>query len=81
MLECLDLKNPDAISAIYDASVKVMTRDGTVEEKVLQAVIEEENPLPAPVPMNYVSDLSLIKQELDWKPEIRSDEGLKTLFG
>ncbi len=46
----------------------------------LQAVIDEENPLPAPVPMNYVSDLSLVMQELDWKPEIGLDEGLKTLF-
>ncbi len=46
----------------------------------LQAVIDEENPLPAPVPMNYVSDLSLVMQELDWKPEIGLDEGLKSLF-
>ncbi|HEY0427684.1 MAG TPA: NAD(P)-dependent oxidoreductase [Pyrinomonadaceae bacterium] len=46
----------------------------------LQAVIDEENPLPAPVPMNYVSDLGLITQELDWTPEINLDEGLKTLF-
>ncbi len=46
----------------------------------LQAVIDEENPSPAPVPMNYVSDLTLVKQELDWKPEINLDEGLKKLF-
>jgi len=45
-----------------------------------QAIIDEENLSPAPVPMNYVSDLSLIKQELDWKPEISLEEGLKTLF-
>ena len=51
-------------------------------EKVsgLQAVIDEENPAPAPVPLNYVTDLNLIKQELDWKPQIGLDEGLKTLF-
>lgn len=46
----------------------------------LQAVVDEENPLPAPVPMNYVSDLSLIMQELDWKPEINLETGLKSLF-
>ncbi|MEP6904044.1 MAG: NAD(P)-dependent oxidoreductase [Actinomycetota bacterium] len=46
----------------------------------LQAVIDEENPLPAPIPMNYVSDLLLVTQELDWKPEVSLDEGLKTLF-
>ncbi len=46
----------------------------------LQAVINEENPLPAPVPMNYVTDLSLITQELDWTPEVNLDEGLRRLF-
>ena len=45
-----------------------------------QAIIDEENPAPAPFPMNYVSDLSLVTQELDWKPQINLDEGLKTLF-
>ncbi len=45
-----------------------------------QAVIDEENPLPAPVPLNYVSDLTLIRQELDWKPEVSIEDGLKTLF-
>ncbi|MDQ3130967.1 MAG: NAD-dependent epimerase/dehydratase family protein [Acidobacteriota bacterium] len=46
----------------------------------LQAVIDEENPTPAPSPMNYVTDLSLVTQELDWKPEISLDKGLKSLF-
>jgi ABC-type nitrate/sulfonate/bicarbonate transport system substrate-binding protein len=41
MMQFLKSKDRDAISAIYDASVKVMTRDGTVEEKVLQAVIDD----------------------------------------
>lgn len=45
-----------------------------------QAVIDEENPLPAPVPLNYVSDLTLVQQELDWKPEVSVEDGLKTLF-
>ena len=46
----------------------------------LQIVIDEENPTPAPTPLNYVTDLSLILQELDWKPETSLDEGLKMLF-
>lgn len=46
----------------------------------LQAIIDEENPAPAPIPMNYVTDLSLVMQELDWKPEINLEDGLKTLF-
>ena len=41
MMQFLKSKDRDSISAIYDASVKVMTRDGAVEEKVLQAVIED----------------------------------------
>ena len=45
-----------------------------------QAIIDEENPLPAPAPMNYVTDLSLVMQELDWKPELGLEEGLKRLF-
>ena len=45
-----------------------------------QTAIDEANPLPAPVPMNYVTDLTLIKQELDWKPQFTLDEGLRTLF-
>ena len=46
----------------------------------LQAVIDRESMLPNPVPLNYVSDLGLITQVLDWKPEIALDDGLKTLF-
>jgi NitT/TauT family transport system substrate-binding protein len=41
MMQFFKSKDRDAISAIYDASVKVMTRDGTVEEKVLQAVVDD----------------------------------------
>ena len=45
-----------------------------------QAVIDEENPLPAPVPMHYVTDLSRVTQELDWKPEIDVETGLKRIL-
>ncbi|MGH7886581.1 MAG: ABC transporter substrate-binding protein, partial [Candidatus Binatia bacterium] len=41
MMQFLKSKAREAISAIYEASVKVMTRDGVVEEKVLQAVIDD----------------------------------------
>ena len=45
----------------------------------MQAVIDEE-PLPAPVPRNYVTDLGLISRELGWQPEIDLEAGLKNLF-
>lgn len=50
------------------------------EASGLQAVVDGDNPLPAPVPVRYVSDLGLVMQELDWKPKIGLDEGLRTLF-
>jgi len=47
----------------------------------LEAVLDAETELPAPVPMNYVSDISRIDQELGWRPQIKLDDGLATLFG
>ena len=41
MMQFLKAKDREAVSAIYDASVKVMTREGMVDEKVLQAVIDD----------------------------------------
>jgi CDP-paratose 2-epimerase len=46
----------------------------------LQAVVDEQNPLPPPIPMNYVTDLNLVSQELGWQPETSLTDGLKTLF-
>lgn len=46
----------------------------------LQAVVDEKRSLPNPTPMNYVSDLSLVQQELDWSPRVPIGDGLKTLF-
>ena len=49
-------------------------------ETDLRAVIDEGHPLPAPVPMNYVSDLTLVTHELGWRPEVTVDEGLRSIF-
>ena len=46
----------------------------------VQAVINENEPLPEPVPGNYISDLSLVTQELDWAPTIGIAEGIGNLF-
>lgn len=46
----------------------------------LQAIVEHDNPLPDPAPMNYVTDNSRASQELGWLPETGLDEGLRTLF-
>jgi len=43
-------------------------------------VIDENAPLPAPVPLNYVSDLTRIREELGWQPQIGIEEGLRSLI-
>lgn len=47
----------------------------------LQAIVDLKLDGPTPIPLNYVSDLTLVQQELDWKPLIPLDAGLKSLFG
>jgi len=41
MTEILKAKDREAVAAIYDANVKVVSRDGSADEKVLEAVIED----------------------------------------
>jgi CDP-paratose 2-epimerase len=43
-------------------------------------VIDEGVALPAPVPLNYISDLTRVRQELNWRPEIGIEEGLRSLL-
>src|SRR5687768_1028271 len=47
----------------------------------LQAIVDSERPHPDPVPLNYVSDLTMIDQELGWRPSVTLEDGLGTLFG
>jgi nucleoside-diphosphate-sugar epimerase len=44
------------------------------------AVIDEETRLPAPVPVNYISDITRAREELGWQPQIEMEEGLRSLF-
>jgi nucleoside-diphosphate-sugar epimerase len=46
----------------------------------LQAVIDDANPLPDPVPFNYISSFRRVDQELGWKPKIDLENGLKNLL-
>lgn len=41
MMDLLKVKDREAVAAIYDSSVRVMTRDGIPEEKGLQGLIED----------------------------------------
>ena len=46
----------------------------------LEPNIVDDDTLPQPVPVNYVSDLSHIRQELGWQPEVGIEEGLRSLL-
>src|SRR5258706_12238393 len=43
-------------------------------------VFDEAAPLPTPVPLNYVTDLTRVREELNWEPQIGIEEGLKSLI-
>jgi dTDP-D-glucose 4,6-dehydratase len=43
-------------------------------------VIVEAPDMPFPVPLRYVSDLTRIGHELDWRPQIAIDNGLMAVF-
>lgn len=44
-----------------------------------EAVIKAGSVLPPPVPINYISDLTRIREELGWEPETRMEDGLRSL--
>jgi len=43
-------------------------------------VFDESAALPAPVPLNYITDLARVREELNWSPQIGIEEGLKSLI-
>jgi nucleoside-diphosphate-sugar epimerase len=46
----------------------------------LEPNIVNDETLPDPVPVNYVSDLTRIREQLDWQPEIGIEAGLHSLL-
>ena len=46
----------------------------------IEPVIEEDPRLPAPAPLRYVSDLTRINNELDWRPYVAVDVGLRAIL-
>ena len=56
----------------------IIARVGAMIE--CQPAIDESAIVPTPVPLNYISDLSRIRQELGWQPEIGVDEGLRDMI-
>jgi nucleoside-diphosphate-sugar epimerase len=46
----------------------------------LEPNIVNDDSLPTPVPVNYVSDLTKVHEQLGWQPQIGIDEGLSSLL-
>jgi len=54
--------------------------DTTAELIQCNPVFDSSTQLAPPVPLHYVSDLTRVREELDWEPEISMAEGLKSLI-
>jgi nucleoside-diphosphate-sugar epimerase len=46
----------------------------------LDPVIEDDPKLPSPVPVNYISDLTRIREQLAWRPQIGIEDGLQSVL-
>lgn len=46
----------------------------------IEPIIQEDSALPAPVPLRYVSDITRASDELDWRPQIGIDSGLRIIL-
>lgn len=46
----------------------------------LEPVIVRNDALPPPVPLNYITDLTLIREQLDWEPAVGIERGLRSLL-
>ena len=46
----------------------------------IEPLIEDDRRLRSPVPLRYVSDLTRITEDLDWRPQIGVDDGLRVLL-
>jgi nucleoside-diphosphate-sugar epimerase len=64
-------KNRSSLRAIVERVGKMIE---------IEPVIDGDATGAAPVPLNYVSDISRIQTELGWEPEIGIDEGLRSLL-
>ncbi len=57
---------------------EIIDRVGRMIE--IEPVIDWDAPLSAPVPLRYVSDLTRVRTELNWQPQIDVDAGLRSLL-
>ena len=46
----------------------------------IEPVIQEDPSIPVPVPLRYVSDITRVSDELDWRPQVGIDAGLRVIL-
>lgn len=46
----------------------------------IEPVIQEDASIPVPVPLRYVSDITRVGNELNWRPQIGIDAGLRVIL-
>jgi nucleoside-diphosphate-sugar epimerase len=46
----------------------------------LEPLIDRDARVPPPVPVNYISDLTRVREELGWEPVVGVEEGLRSLL-
>ena len=56
----------------------LLKRIGTMID--IEPVIQEDAALPAPVPLNYVSNIARIEDELGWHPQVGIEDGLQMIL-
>lgn len=56
----------------------ILKRVGAMIE--IEPIIQEDPNMPVPVPLRYVSDTTRISDELDWRPWIGVDHGLRIIL-
>jgi len=56
----------------------ILKRVGAMIE--IEPVIQEDPAMPVPVPLRYVSDTTRVSDELNWRPWIGIDDGLRVIL-
>jgi CDP-paratose 2-epimerase len=46
----------------------------------IEPTIENDSKIPVPVPLNYISDITRIREELNWRPQVGIQDGLRNLL-
>ena len=81
---CIDSAVPCGLYKLGGGRLNAVSLRGIIERVSkmieIEPVIEEDARLPAPVPIRYVSDLTHINEELNWRPQIGIDDGLRVLL-